>query len=208
MSRIVKDPAQRRAEIIDTARTLFLTKGYEKATMQDVMHTLGIAKGTVYHYFDSKEKLLEAVVSNMIESRMAEIKDQLQKFDGTALEKIQLLTQLGNLAKEHPELLDPLNHPTNAALHLRMLVESLGKFTPICAKLIQQGCEEGIFQTTYPLECAEFILSAIQFLTDTGIHPWTMEELERRAKAFPQLIERQLSAPPGSFQFLSKGFLN
>ncbi|MBS0627256.1 MAG: TetR/AcrR family transcriptional regulator, partial [Verrucomicrobia bacterium] len=53
-----------------------------------------------------------------------------------------------------------------------------------------------------PLESAEFILSAIQFLTDMGIYPWTEDVLKRRIQAFPLLIEKLLQAPSGSFQFL------
>ena len=80
--------------------------------------------------------------------------------------------------------------------------QPLIKQAPLYAKLIRQGCEEGLFQTEAPLECAEFILSGIQFLTDRGIYPWTQEDLMRRIRAFPKLIEQQLKAPAGSFQFL------
>ncbi|MCB1149607.1 MAG: TetR/AcrR family transcriptional regulator, partial [Chlamydiia bacterium] len=110
--------------------------------------------------------------------------------------------ELGNLSKEHPEFLDQLHRPTNAGMHLRILVETLGKLAPIYEKLIQQGCDEGIFHTEHPRECAEFILAAVHFLTDTGIYSWTPEDLKRRMKAFPSLIEQQLNAAPGSFKFL------
>ena len=69
-------------------------------------------------------------------------------------------------------------------------------------KLIQQGCDEGFFHTDTPLECVEFILSGLQFLTDVGMHPWTQEDLNRRFLAFPRMIERLLQAPLGSFQFV------
>ena len=59
MARIVKKPEERRQEIIEAARELFQAKDYEKTTMRDVMDKLGIAKGTIYHYFRSKEDLLE-----------------------------------------------------------------------------------------------------------------------------------------------------
>lgn len=202
MSRIIKNPADRKAEIIKAARELFLAKEYEKTTMQDVMNALGIAKGTIYHHFDSKEKLLEAVVLDMVDSRLVEIERHLKKIKGNALEKIKKLIELSNMTKENPELADHLHRPTNGTMHIRILAETLIKLTPIYAKLIRQGCKEGVFQTKYPLECAEFILSAVQFLTDIGIYPWKKEDLKRRTKAFPRLIEQQLNAPPGSFQFI------
>ena len=62
MTRTVKKPEERRADIVKAARYLFQTKEYSKTTMNDVIERLGIAKGTIYHYFSSKESLLEAVV--------------------------------------------------------------------------------------------------------------------------------------------------
>ena len=53
-----KKHSEKRAEIIKTARDLFLTKDYDKTTMQDFMDSLGIAKGTIYPYFKSKEDIL------------------------------------------------------------------------------------------------------------------------------------------------------
>lgn len=202
MKRIVKDPTERKAEIIKAARDLFLTKEYDKITIQDVMNRLGIAKGTIYHYFDSKEALLEAVVVEMVDTKFAQIEAMLKKSKETALEKIEKVVKLGSMARENSELLNSLHNSANATMHLRILVETLSKLTPIYEKLICQGCDEGIFYTKYPLESAEFLLSATQFLTDTGIYPWMQEDIKRRNKAFPRLIEQLLGAPLGSFDFL------
>ena len=87
-------------------------------------------------------------------------------------------------------------------MHARLIAVTLIKQAPLYGELIRQGCGESLFHTDAPLECAEFILSAIQLLTDTGIYPWTQEDLARRAGAFPGLIEAQLKAAPGSFQFM------
>ncbi len=201
MKRIVKKPTERRAEIVKTARDLFLTKDYDKTTMQDFMNHLGIAKGTIYHYFKSKEELLEAVVEDIVNQHLEEMNILIQETTGNALKKIQALIQAGSKVAA-PSLLEKLHERGNEAMHTRILVSTLMKQAPIYAKLIEQGCEEGIFHTNLPLECAEFILSAFQFLTDLGISPWAQEDLIRRNKAFPKLIEQLLQAPPNSFQFM------
>jgi AcrR family transcriptional regulator len=203
MSRIVKNSADRKSEIIHAASKLFLKKDYEKTTMQDIMNALGIAKGTIYHYFDSKEKLLEAVIIDRVDSHIAEIIEQLQNPNENALEKIKKLTECSNIAKKHPKILDHLHRSTNAAMHIGLLAETLIKLAPLYEMLIRQGCLEGLFQTEYPRECAEFLISAVQFLTDRGIYPWSKDDLERRVKAFPKLIEQQLGAASGSFQFIA-----
>jgi AcrR family transcriptional regulator len=204
MTRIVKKPDERRADIINAARTLFLTKEYERTTMQDVMGVLGIAKGTIYHYFKSKEELLEAVVKDIVNKNFEKIGLYLNEMRGNAIEKMQKIIEMGNMAVENELVLEQLHKPGNEALHLRLLVETLSKLAPFYATLIEQGCTEGLFKVKEPLECAEFVLSGVQFLTDTGIYPWTQEDLVRRIKAFPRLIEQMLQAPAGSFQFLVK----
>jgi len=202
MVRIVKKSAERKADIVKAARRLFNTKEYEKTTMQDVMDALGIAKGTIYHYFKSKEDLLEAVIEDIVGQNIKQMQAIVKETDGSALQKMKLLAKTGSMASDNKNILDYLHKPGNYAMHSRLLAAILIKQAPLYAEVIQQGCNEGVFKTQTPLECAEFILSAVQFLTDIGIYPWTQEDLSRRMQAFPKLIEQQLLAPPGSFQFL------
>lgn len=202
MKRTVKKCEERRADIVKAARYLFQTKEYSKTTMQDIMNALTIAKGTIYHYFKSKETLLEAVIEDIVEENIKQMQIIVKKSQGNALHTIRLLAQAGSMAVENKDILNYLHRPGNDAMHNRLLAAVLVKQAPLYAGLIQQGCDEGIFKTEAPLECAEFILSAIQFLTDVGIYPWTQEDLKRRIQAFPKLIEQQLQAPRGSFQFL------
>lgn len=205
MVRIVKKPEERRSEIIQAAGQLFLTKGYDRTTMQDVMRHLGIAKGTIYHYFGSKEELLEAVILHVAEEEMQRLEITLEQTEGNALERLQKLIMEGTSRhgeEDHEDLIEHLHKAANAGLHNRLLAVLITRQAPLYAELFRQGCREGLFATEHPLECAEFLLSAIQFLTDMGIYPWTREQLERRWQAFPGLIENQLKAPAGSFAFL------
>lgn len=195
-------PVNRRDEILKVARNLFLTKDYDKTTMVDIMDALGIAKGTIYHYFRSKEALFEAVIEDIVEENIRHMRTLVKNTPKNALEKIQLLVNAGNISQENEKIIEQLHKPANDALHSRLLAATLMKQAPLYAEIVQQGCAEGIFKTEAPLECAEFILSAIQFLTDMGIYPWTEDDLKRRLQAFPILIERILQASPGSFQFL------
>ena len=60
MPRIHRPAAQRREEILDAAHTLFTTKGFQPTTMEDILRIVGIAKGTLYYHFPSKEQILKA----------------------------------------------------------------------------------------------------------------------------------------------------
>lgn len=192
----------RKNDIIQEARRLFHTQGYDSTTMQNIMDNLGIAKGTIYHYFKSKEDLFEAVIEDIVEENFVGMKVIFQKLKGNALEKIKVLISKGKISSDN--ILHELHKPDNAAKHLRILIAILRKQAPLYAELIIQGCEEGLFKVQHPLECVEMILFSFQFLTDIGIHPWTSEELSRRLQAFPSIIESLLKAPRDSFKFLNQ----
>lgn len=202
MARIVKKPEERWLEIVRTARRLFQTHEYDQVTMQDVIESVGIAKGTIYHYFKSKNELLEAVINDIVEECIRKMQKVLDTSSGNALQKIRMLIERGRVAAEESTILAHLHKRGNEAMHVRLLAATLAQQAPLYAKLIQQGCDEGLFHTDTPLECAEFILTATHFLTDVGIYPWTKEDLSRRSKAFPKLLEKQLQAPFGSFDFI------
>jgi AcrR family transcriptional regulator len=207
MARIVKKAEERREEIIAAAREIFQLKGYESTTMHAVMKKLNIAKGTIYHYFASKEALLEAVVEDLIDEDLQK-KDkimntpQFKSLD--ALEKFKSLTTSNTMAEDNKRILDELHRPGNTVMHTRQLGRYLIMLAPYFAAVIEEGCDQGIFKTDHPLECAEFLLAGIQFFTDVGFYPWTEDQLSRRMAAIPSLVEAHLGAPKGSFSFLAE----
>ena len=101
------------------------------------------------------------------------------------------------VAPRQTDTLDKLHRPGNMGMHVRFLAVTLSRLAPLYARVISQGCEEEHFRTEHPLECAEILLAGIQFVTDIGCYPWSQQDLERRARAIPALIENQLHAPKG-----------
>jgi len=207
MTRIVKNPDDRKLEIIRAARELFQTKEYSKTTMQDIMIKLNIAKGTIYHYFSSKEELLGAVVEDLVNQELKR-KEELLSSDMvknmSALEKLKVIISDDSLAEENDGILDSLHHPENTEMHTKQLGRYIVKLAPLWASIFRQGCEEGVFKIEHPLECAELILAGVQFLTDKGFYPWTDSQLERRISAFTSLMEAQLGASSGSLSFINE----
>lgn len=202
MIRVVKKPEIRWQEIVTISRDLFLEKGYEKTTLQDVMNKAGIAKGTIYHYFNSKESLLEAVVENLADQYVFKLKEILDKSKGNALEQMKALLIASNVTNQQGKMLEQLHQPGNIGLHTRLLALTITKMAPLYASLIQKGCEEGLFKSENPLETAEFILAGIQFMTDSGFYPWKKGDILRRSHTIPAFVEIQLGAEKGSFNFL------
>ena len=184
MTRITKKPDERRNEIVQAARELFQSQPYDKVTvtMQALMEKLNIAKGTIYHYFTSKEDLLEFVVEDLMNNELKRKKSLLKSRrcrNLNALEKFQALVTTDTMAEENEQILENLHHTVNTRLHTRLLGRYLIKLAPIFAGVIQEGCDQGVFKTDHPRECAEFILAGFQFLTDVGFYPWSENRLSR-----------------------------
>ena len=183
-------------------RRLFLSQTYEETTTGQVMEVLGIARRTIYHYFSSKEQLLEAVVDDLAEGYSKRREADLAGAEGDALARLAVLFSPDRRSEGEESTIQSLHKSGNVKLHTRLLAVLVLRLAPVVADLVAQGCEEGIFQTEHPLEVAELLLAGIQFLTDDGFYPWDDEVLLRRAQSIPSMVERLLGAEPGSVTFL------
>ena len=63
--RVVKEAAVRKNEILDAAEELFVTKGFDKTSTNDILERVGIARGTLYYHFKSKEEILNAMIERI-----------------------------------------------------------------------------------------------------------------------------------------------
>jgi AcrR family transcriptional regulator len=193
----------RLAAILDAAGPLFASKGYEATTVADILDAVGMGKGTFYHYFDSKEEVLAAVVARLT-SRAVERASAAANAPGLdAHPKMIRLIQAINLAQT-PDgaVIDELHHPANASLHRAAMVGTIRQVAPIMAQVAEQGIAEGIYSTPNPLETVELLLTGISALFDDGFFAWTPEELASRAREVVRVTELALGARPGSFAFM------
>ena len=90
MARVVKEHehAVKRNEIVSAAQRLVYTKGYEQMSIQDILNDLKISKGAFYHYYASKQALLEALVEQMVHDAEPMILPIVQDPQLSALEKM------------------------------------------------------------------------------------------------------------------------
>lgn len=68
--RVVKEAAIRKNEILDAAEHLFVTKGFDKTSTNDILSEVGIARGTLYYHFKSKEEILDALIMRFTQERL------------------------------------------------------------------------------------------------------------------------------------------
>ena len=201
--RIVKDPETRRAEILDAAGELIKNHGYMNTTVEAIIRQLGIAKGTFYYYFKSKEDILDALVDEMVSQLYENYKKIADEPEMSAMDKMQgMLRGQNNLSEQENGLMESLHRPENSEFHERINIEIILKISPIFAQVIEQGQKEAVFNVEYPLQTIQFILAGSQFLLESGLFQWDAEEQIKQVLSMQAVIERSLGAAPGSFSFI------
>jgi AcrR family transcriptional regulator len=222
MARTVKEPAVRRKEILDVAQRLVYTKGYEQMTIQDILDELHISKGAFYHYFDSKQSLLEALLEQLQDTAEQLLLPIVNDTQLPALEKLQrLLSTAGRWKADQMTLMLAIMRiwyaDENVLVRQKQLTVGLLRVVPLFAAIVRQGVAEGIFSTLHPDQAGEIIFSLGESLANalagiilteppapaarsSGLEPVPrqLERMQAIVCAYNDAFERVLGAPPGS----------
>ena len=168
-------------KILDAAQRLFLEKGYENTTIQDIVGELGgLTKGAVYHHFKSKEEIMDAVNDRMFFSKNP-FEAVQGRDDLSGLEKLRQAVLIHNADEEQGEITRQATAlMKNPQLLANMLAANREVLTPYYRKLIDEGIADGSITTSYPRELSELlpILTSLWFIP--SIYPATREEQKRK----------------------------
>lgn len=174
MARIVKEEEYvvKRNEILAVAQRLVYTKGYEQMTIQDMLDELQISKGAFYHYFGSKQALLEALIESMLDEMERLLIAVVYDAQLSALEKFQgFFDTLVRWKTEKKTFLLTLVRvwyaDDNAIIRQKARATAIKHNTPLLTVIIRQGMQEGVMATSYPEQVGEVILSLVYDLSDT-----------------------------------------
>lgn len=215
MARVIKEHSVRRNEILDVTRKLVYTKGYEQMTIQDILDDLQIAKGTFYHYFKSKQDLLEALLERMQEEGEHLLLPILHNDTLSALEKFQrFFSTLARWKTEQKTFLLSLMRvwyrDENAIVRHKLHRAGVKWITPLFTVIIEQGLREGVFTTAYTEQISEVIVqlgeglnySLAELLLSFEPERPNLARLEAVLAAYSDAIERVLGAPTGSLHII------
>lgn len=201
--RVIKEHDVRKNEILDMAEKLFRIKGYEKCTIMDIINEVGIAKGTFYYYFKSKEEVLDAVVLRYVDIIRNNAEEIILIENMNPVEKLMrafMAMQVTNQIDK--DLLDNMHKVENALLHQKVLNQLVTTMTPILVKVIEEGIEEKVWSCKYPLEYMQIFLVASLTLTDEGIFELDSDLKMSVMTAIISMLEKMLNVPEDYFMKL------
>jgi len=202
--RIVKEYDVRKNELLDTAERLFITRGFQQTTINDIREEIGIAKGTFYHYFKSKDEILDAIIERIIEDDLVRAKEIAQDETLSPPQKLYhiLLSQRPSEGGSKDNITKTIHKPENAEMHLKTIVGAIKHLCPVMAEVVSQGVATGDFHTENSKEVMNILVVSGQMLFDTAIFGWTPEEKANLIRAFISSMELLLGAEKGSFNFI------
>ena len=190
------------------AEELFSRKGFDETAVSDIVDALGVAQGTFYYYFDSKEECLDALVTRTIEADYEEIEALVEREDMEAPGKLLRVYKIRIRRRIEHRVLDYIHLEENAKLHYKISRKRFVDLLPPMTRLVEEGVSEGHFNTDHPEATAAAVLllsEMVEMLDRTpesfGIRPDIIGPLQEQ-------MERVLGARPGTldgFEALWKG---
>lgn len=192
------DGAARQAEIIASAARLFREKGVRAVSIDEIVAGAGIAKGTFYLHFKTKDDLLEKLAEAVVQ-RMADAAATAGSAEGSAVDRFAaaVLAMQGVDRSEH-YLVEALNHPENSVLHDLTNVALVRRVAPVLAAIVQAGKSAGDCDVEDPLATVEFLLAGQAALLGGGRFHWSAAETAARLRATLIICERALGMAPGA----------
>lgn len=205
--RVVKEAAERKNEILDIAEQLFVAKGFDNTSTNDILQEIGIARGTLYYHFKSKEDILDAMIDRLTKQLVEKSKEILSQQDMPVLQRLAMMTLALNISKGNlgHEILEQVHKPQNALMHQKMQKSVLSGITPLITSLIEESITQGICQTDYPAEVVEMTLLYYNTMFD-DLMELNEETKRRKLTAFIYNLERLLQMDPGSMQHIIVDF--
>lgn len=175
MSR-ARSKAERRAELVAAAERVFTERGVANATVSDIVEAAGVAQGTFYLYFESKDDVLVAVAEAVV-GEIIEVAESALDTEASAVDQLRaFIGALGGFEEDPAavELAELLHRPENRLLHDRLEERMVPRLVPLMEAIVVRGRAEGSFDVTDPRAAAWFVLGGLRGAELAGTPPAEM----------------------------------
>ncbi len=192
----MKKGERRKQALLKIAYEMFLTKGYENTSVDEIIEKAEIAKGTYYYYFESKEQMLEEVIGMMIEAE----EEKARMILGADIPVQQkLVGVIGSFRPEtgEMEISDALHRPENIIMHEKINERLMTAIVPLLSEIVEEGVRDGIFACgDIPERVKVIMVVATELFNSDSVS-------EADVRVFIDMLEKVLYAAPGSMAFVA-----
>lgn len=180
-----KYDSQRTIEaILSVSSKLFLEKGFDRISVQDIANKANISKGAIYHHFSSKEEIINAVLDSQVKDVEDKLKLWFNEADGfTARDK--LIYALKKNIEEHEkysanEIKTFAENSKSAEYIVAYMKICVETGAALLAEVIETGNVDGSLNTQFPKECAEMFLFLINIWCDPFIFKSNIDSISKK----------------------------
>ncbi|ADQ14325.1 TetR/AcrR family transcriptional regulator [Halanaerobium hydrogeniformans] len=195
MAKKTKKSLKRRNTILREAEKLFIEEGFEKATVKEIAERAGVAKGTFYYYFDTKEDIINALLGKRYNHTEKKAQHILESDKYSPLEKLEkvilrlIFTRQGNF-----KVYEFFKIDENAKFMKKRNKEFWNKFIPVFTEIVKEGVEAGVFETDYPEELTEILFMGIDGFLHRHYAKFTTKEMyQAKFCAVEELLTKALN---------------
>lgn len=196
----MKKGERRKQDLLNIAYRMFIEKGYENTSVDDIIIEAGIAKGTYYYYFESKEATLEAVIEMMIEKAENIAKAALMN-PVPIPQKLASVVYAFQPNKDEIVITDVLERKENIVMHDKIGKKIVEVAVPILSDIVREGIAQGIFACTNVEERVKMLLIMSQNMFDYGAYS------NKDIEVYVDMLEKSLGAKEGTMSFISEFLL-
>ena len=186
------NPAQTIEKIVSVSTKLFVEKGYEKTSMQDIVDALGMSKGAIFHHFKSKEEILHTVLKRQCDGTKQIFHQWIEEMQGLSAKEILVGLLEKNLKSQKIQALNTLSlslfqNPHFIVANMR---DGVNNNAPIFAKIFRDGIKDGSITTEFPDELAEIFFLLLNIWCNPVVFECDPERFARRFTLFQQTMKR------------------
>ncbi len=196
----MKKGERRKQDLLNIAYRMFIEKGYENTSVDDIIIEAGIAKGTYYYYFESKEATLEAVIEMMIGKAENIAKAALMN-PVPIPQKLASVVYAFQPNKDESVITDVLERKENIVMHDKIGKKIVEVAVPILSDIVREGIAQGIFACTNVEERVKMLLIMSQNMFDYGAYS------NKDIEVYVDMLEKSLGAKEGTMSFISEFLL-
>lgn len=202
MARTMIHHEEKKHDIICIALNEFMMRGYEQTTINHIMKAAGISKGALYHYFSSKEQILDSVMEDLMANEIARLQSLIADPALSGCDKLIRLLAAGVQKPEDLErVLENYRRIRNSMFHYRLQEESMLATARIFTAVIAEGAECGEFHLVSPPailgECIAGVLQTM--VTATESEYGDVNDLDDRVEMFIRMLAWGLGVDYGTF---------
>lgn len=216
---IVRAAPARRDELLDVAQRLFALHGYDGTSVNQIISELGVSKGAFYHYFTSKEDLVEGLACRFAALMAAETEALLRDPTMDAFSKLMafLVTSRRHKEANVAELratFEPLFRAENVRLYEKTQRAVTGVVRPILIRIIAEGVAEQTFETSDSENAADTIMHLLTANRDLLTELYNTRDARRfralgetlmgKLRYTATVIDRILGLPEGSIELADR----